>query len=288
MLGTTEDDTLLISPMANVDNGTRLIPAIGNACQTTNWTCQIPIPEVYFYPQVIAPYYWGVQAIDHTYSASPFATENLIPITYLQVYNDRIISMSDSLAWDIIHGDSVDNYHIQIDDDSTFSSCEIDETLIFLKDTTSADLLYSVMLGDLIGSNNLVEGEKYYWRIKPNYTFGLPTAFTKPASSFWFGYVNAMEDDKGNAIPKEFSLQQNYPNPFNPVTQIKYALPKSTHVKIELYDVLGRKIIVLVDDQKPAGYYTLEFNAGHLASGVYIYRIQAGNFVRSKKMLLIK
>ena len=75
-----------------------------------------------------------------------------------------------------------------------------------------------------------------------------------------------------------FSLEQNYPNPFNPVTKIKYALLQNTRVRIELYDLIGRKIKVLVDDQKPAGYHTLIFYVGNLASGVYIYKIKAGEF----------
>jgi arabinoxylan arabinofuranohydrolase len=89
-------------------------------------------------------------------------------------------------------------------------------------------------------------------------------------------------------LPKEYKLHQNYPNPFNPVTQITYTLPQNTRVKIELYDLLGKRVKVLENEQKLAGYYTLEFNGGDLASGVYFYRMQAGNFVITKKMLLIK
>ena len=85
-----------------------------------------------------------------------------------------------------------------------------------------------------------------------------------------------------------FSLKQNYPNPFNPKTVIHYALPENSPVNIELFDMCGKRIKVLVDAQKPAGYYTVQFNAGSLASGVYLYRIQAGSFVQTRKMLLMK
>jgi hypothetical protein len=214
--------------------------------------------------------------------------KHLSPVSYLQVCNNEVIDLPDTLSWDISHMDSIINYQIQIDNDVTFSSCEVNDILVFLQDTTSADTMYSVILGNLPGSNSLVEGKKYYWRVKPNYTFGLPTTFTDPAPYFYYVYVSTINEPIDAQIPKEYALYQNYPNPFNPVTRIKYALPKSTRVKIWLYDIIGRRIKVLVDDQKPAGYHTLEFNGGNLASGIYMYRIHADNFISTKKMLLIK
>jgi len=93
---------------------------------------------------------------------------------------------------------------------------------------------------------------------------------------------------KQSLIPEIFALGQNYPNPFNPVTTIPYALPEKSKVKIELYDMLGRKIKMLLNTEKNAGYYNYEFKADNLASGVYIYRIQAGQFSAKKKLLLMK
>jgi len=90
-------------------------------------------------------------------------------------------------------------------------------------------------------------------------------------------------------IPKEFSLSQNYPNPFNPVTKISYALPVDARVKLVIYDILGREIKTLVNNEfKTAGSYVLEFNGSALASGVYFYRIQSNDFVSVKRMVLIK
>jgi photosystem II stability/assembly factor-like uncharacterized protein len=91
-----------------------------------------------------------------------------------------------------------------------------------------------------------------------------------------------------NIIPKEYSLSQNYPNPFNPVTNIKYQLPKDGFVTLKIYDITGREIAKLVNEQKPAGNYTVLFNGSNFASGVYFYRIQSGDFVQVKKMVLIK
>ncbi|RPI17435.1 MAG: T9SS C-terminal target domain-containing protein [Ignavibacteriae bacterium] len=92
----------------------------------------------------------------------------------------------------------------------------------------------------------------------------------------------------GHEIPKEFSLMQNYPNPFNPVTNIKYHLPNNSDVKIIIYDISGKEIEVLINDKQNAGIYEVEWNAGNYSSGVYFYKISAGNYVESKKMVLIK
>lgn len=91
-----------------------------------------------------------------------------------------------------------------------------------------------------------------------------------------------------NQLPMTFALAQNYPNPFNPSTTIKYQIPKESVVKIFVYDVLGKNVATLVNEKKNAGYYELEFNASNLASGLYFYKIEAGEFTDVKKMMLIK
>lgn len=97
------------------------------------------------------------------------------------------------------------------------------------------------------------------------------------------------------AIPSEYKLDQNYPNPFNPTTTIRYSIPSlgrngiSTYkVVLKVYDVLGREVATLVDEEKPAGRYEVEFNGSKLTSGVYFYRLTAGSFSQTKKLLLIK
>ena len=85
-----------------------------------------------------------------------------------------------------------------------------------------------------------------------------------------------------------FSLSQNYPNPFNPNTSIKYQIPEISFVTIKVYDVLGNEIATVVNEEKPAGSYEVEFDANELASGIYFYKIQAGSFVETKKMVLMK
>jgi hypothetical protein len=89
-------------------------------------------------------------------------------------------------------------------------------------------------------------------------------------------------------LPKTFSLNQNYPNPFNPMTTINYGLPRSSHVTLQVFDILGRLVQTLVNDNQDAGFYNVQLNASALASGMYFYRMTADNFIQSKKMLLIK
>ncbi|MGD8781991.1 MAG: T9SS type A sorting domain-containing protein [Ignavibacteria bacterium] len=85
-----------------------------------------------------------------------------------------------------------------------------------------------------------------------------------------------------------YSLNQNYPNPFNPTTTIEFALPQNSDVKLVVYDILGRAVANLIDDNLAAGYHRINFNASNLATGVYFYRIKAGDFVSVKKLLLLK
>ena len=88
--------------------------------------------------------------------------------------------------------------------------------------------------------------------------------------------------------PENFNLIQNYPNPFNPNTNISYSIATLGRVTLKIYDILGREVLTLVNEEKPAGRYEVNFNASSLASGVYFYQLRAGNFIQSKKMLLAK
>jgi hypothetical protein len=88
--------------------------------------------------------------------------------------------------------------------------------------------------------------------------------------------------------PTSFSLSQNYPNPFNPATRIQYALPENAQVKLTVYDMLGQRVAVLVDKKQPAGYHEIVFQATSLPSGMYFYRLNAGGFVETRKMVVLK
>jgi len=96
--------------------------------------------------------------------------------------------------------------------------------------------------------------------------------------SFIFSYVG----------PKQFKLEQNFPNPFNPTTTIRYSIPQRSNVVLKVYDVLANEVATLVNEDKDRGVYKTNFDASQLASGIYLYRIQAGSFVETKKMILLK
>ncbi len=109
-----------------------------------------------------------------------------------------------------------------------------------------------------------------------------------------FPYKRYIRWEKGgvsntnNNIPTVFKLHQNFPNPFNPVTKIKFDLPKESKVVIKVYDLLGREVKTLTNEVRKAGYHEIPFDGTNLASGIYFYKIEAGTFVDSKKMVLIK
>jgi predicted GH43/DUF377 family glycosyl hydrolase len=95
-------------------------------------------------------------------------------------------------------------------------------------------------------------------------------------------------DEHSLNLPNQFELSQNYPNPFNPTTTINYQIPELSFVTLKVYGVLGNEIATLANEEKPIGSYEVEFNATALPSGIYFYRLQAGSFVETKKMVLIK
>jgi hypothetical protein len=97
-----------------------------------------------------------------------------------------------------------------------------------------------------------------------------------------------VSDPAGAAMPQSVALAQNYPNPFNPSTKIRFELPQASRVSLKVFDVLGREVMTLVDEVIPAGVYYVRFDGSTLSSGVYFYRLQAGESVKTKRMILLK
>ena len=138
-------------------------------------------------------------------------------------------------------------------------SLETSETNIELLELQSGIYYWKVIARDLNGAETITEYESFY----------IVTT----------GIVQ---------LPTEFNLLQNYPNPFNPTTTILYQLPKSTHVKLSIYDITGKLVETLVNEYKNAGYYSIEWNAENSSSGIYLYRIDAGEFSNVRKCLIVK
>ncbi len=106
---------------------------------------------------------------------------------------------------------------------------------------------------------------------------------------FWYiiyPVATAVADDF--LLPRVHELSQNHPNPFNPVTTISYAVPSASHVILRLYDIRGRETARLVDEMHEPGYYSLELNGSAMSSGVYFYRMRAGDYLETRKLVLLK
>jgi hypothetical protein len=99
---------------------------------------------------------------------------------------------------------------------------------------------------------------------------------------------NTVDVRNYNEVVTSYELFANYPNPFNPTTTIRYQLPQAGKASLKIFDILGREVQTLVDEVQISGSYSVNFNASSLASGVYFYRLQSGNFVSTKKMLMVK
>ena len=167
------------------------------------------------------------------------------------------------LDWSTITETNNSGFEIQRSKDGEF------ETIGFVEGhgTTTESQAYNFTDKDLVS-------DKYKYRLKQIDFDGT------------FEYSNVIEVEV--ASPSTFSLEQNYPNPFNPSTKIKYSVTQSSNVVLKIYDVLGNEVATLVNEEKPAGSYEVEFNPSSLTSGVYFYKLQAGSFVDMKKMLLLK
>jgi hypothetical protein len=131
--------------------------------------------------------------------------------------------------------------------------------------------------------------------LKPNASSngGWPDASLTPSGTLVRGKIRMYNDtttsvNENEGRPLNFELQQNYPNPFNPCTTINYSLAKNGHVKINVFNATGSKVATIVNEYKPAGNYSVQFNGSNLASGLYLYRLESGNYSAAKKFILMK
>ncbi len=128
------------------------------------------------------------------------------------------------------------------------------------------------LIGESIGNNIKISGGFLVHKIFNSHI----SALNNPGSVF--------------SHPVNYTLYQNYPNPFNPTTTIKYEIPEAKHVTLQIFDILGNEVETLVNKEQPAGSYKAKFAVGNkqLASGIYLYKLQAGSFIQTKKMVLLK
>jgi len=189
-----------------------------------------------------------------------------------------------------ISGDSLMTVKIQAADNESFISSTLDTMVHWIDLYGGADASFNpidlnsgIDLTKLSFSSKRFDASKqYYYRVK-----------YRDHNLKWSGWSNSTTfnvatDIKDNTIPTVYALDQNFPNPFNPVTKINYQLPKNSFVMLIVYDVLGKQVASLVNEEQAAGVYQTTFDGSGLSSGIYFYKIQAGDFVETKKLVLMK
>lgn len=127
----------------------------------------------------------------------------------------------------------------------------------------------------------------YFVDIQTGWVVGSNGTILKTTTGGGITEVEDMEQ-KNPAVPEYHILYQNYPNPFNPITTINYSIPITSHVTISIYDILGTEIIKIVNEEKRPGNYKIKFDGSNLSSGVYLYRMSAGDFWDTRKLILLK
>ena len=234
-----------------------------------------------------ATYYWQVRsrltanhAIFSSWSmVASFSTaagsSSVVPLVISPNYGQPINNTSAVLTWKIpVPSDSHLKYDLQYSKNSDFSSAQ-----------TKANLNEPV--AQVTG---LDQNSTYYWRVLSKTDNGSTSSYST-TGSFKTSGATAVEEQE--TMPTEYELSQNYPNPFNPTTRINFAIPQNSFVTIKVYDMLGREVKTLINQQMVSGNHSIDWNADNnlgikVATGMYIYRITAGNFVSTKKMVLIK
>ncbi len=173
------------------------------------------------------------------------------------------------------------------------STSDSSSIIAYLPTQRSITINPAVLKGDSIHvwwynpSNGIFTDRGMYSKVSRSYN--------QPSAGDWVMVIDGKEfdsthtniDDTRN-LPHEFNLYQNYPNPSNPFTNIVYTLPRRVHVTLDLYNCLGQLIGRIVDETQNAGYHQVQVNGRQLTSGVYLYRLQAGEFVQTKKLILLK
>jgi hypothetical protein len=138
----------------------------------------------------------------------------------------------------------------------------------------------SIVIGYLLGNSPTLTGSGSYTLSNAN----IVTQATITAT--YDNYITDVNDEKMTI--NDFALDQNYPNPFNPATKIKYSIPNNGYVQLNVYDLLGNQVATLVNQQQSAGNYEIDFNAGNLSSGIYLYQLKSNGKTLTHKMTLLK
>ncbi len=276
-----------ISTTSSVDSDGMLSNPL--AVSSASWTAgtSMDVGSIPYTLTAGAPYYWQVRSrlvsspgvVSSWSSVGSFATAAgsfaIVPLTGTPNFGQPINSTNAVLNWNLpVKSNSYLNYDVEFSKNSDFSNSTI------IRDIPEK----------VTSLSRLDMNSTYYWRVLSKNSTGSVSNYSQTAS---FNTGNVTEVAGDPIVPSEFSLSQNYPNPFNPTTRIKFTLPQNSFVTIKIYDMLGREIKTLINQEMTAGSYSIDWNAennlgSNVSSGMYIYRITAGSFVATKKMVLIK
>ncbi len=238
-------------------------------------------------------YYWRVRATngaDVGEFSTPwkFTTQSAVnppsaPVLVSPQNGAASVAVNARLIWNVSTGAA--SYRLRVSTSSSFSSTVLDQT--GLTDTSLA------MTG-------LRTSTTYYWQVYAansagNSPYSVTNRFTtsRRLAAPALDSTTTTGPSVANTIPREFSLRQNYPNPFNPNTRIELALPQACQVTLEIFNVLGQKVRTLVNGQMSAGNHSVEWNSTddrgrQVSSGIYLYRLTAGDYLETRKMVLLK
>tara|TARA_R110001599_G_scaffold150929_3_gene335307 strand:- start:475 stop:1890 length:1416 start_codon:yes stop_codon:yes gene_type:complete len=280
-------------------------PISVNAAADVETTFTIPSTNLPIGDQILFVRVMNADSVWGMYSSEVFSLSEVASLTFES--SDTLEYFQDSPEL-LIAGDIGISSSTDISADSAIikiSKGFLEEDSLFIDDPGSLDI-DSVESGIKISGNASLED--YQDAIRTAYYINNNEVSEKAdtlkelsitvysgafASEAGIKYVEVLDqimtsNENELGLPKEFSLEQNYPNPFNPSTNIEFALPEQAEVSLKVYNLLGREIYTLVSGKMNAGNHKVEFNASGLSTGLYFYRIQAGSFIQTKKMMLIK
>jgi hypothetical protein len=234
----------------------------------------------YLYLNKLTTYYWKVKAFNQVGSGDfsnvwSFKTKGVasIPVQLSPSNNSANLSIPVSFRW---------NKSFELTDYNNL----IEKYLLEITNDTSNlnNYIARVPLDTAWTEDSLNTNSTYFWRLSAKNNLGWSQ------KSNWWKFTTASTGiaKLNENIPQKFNLFNNYPNPFNPVTSIKFDLPKNSLVTLNIFDISGRKIDMVLNRKMEAGSYIFNYNADKLSSGVYFYQLQTENFVNTKKMILLK
>jgi hypothetical protein len=226
---------------------------------------------------VSTQYYWRVRAVNvsgagafsSSFSFTTAATTLPAPALISPADGSLGVILTPNMQWQSVTGAT--SYNIQLATDVNFNN------IIYSSNPTGTS--------HTIPAGNLALNTLYFWRVRGNNASGFGGF-----SSTW-NFRSTLVGILSNVtviVPTEFKLYNNYPNPFNPATTIKFDIPENTDVKIKVFDMTGKMLRELFNSSLPAGTYETNFDASSFASGIYYFRIEAGKFNETKKMILVK